>query len=47
LLGVGGTSGIITAVIGILPILTGTLNICILAPLFGQPLSGSKVLGRS
>lgn len=43
LLGIGSTNGIIVAVVGALPILTGLLNVCILAPLFGSPLSGSKV----
>ncbi len=46
LLGIGGTNGLITAAIGALPVLTGILNICVLAPVFGQPLSGSKVAGR-
>lgn len=44
ILGIGSTNGIIVAVLGTLPVLTGILNICILAPLFGAPLSGSKVV---
>lgn len=43
LIGIGGSNGYIVAAIGILPILTGMLNICIVAPLLGSPLSGSKV----
>lgn len=42
LLGIGDTNGYIVAAIGILPVLTGTFNICIVAPLLGSPLSGSK-----
>ncbi len=44
---VGGSNGNLIAAIGILPILTGTLNICVIAPLFGKPLSGSKVAASS
>jgi xanthosine utilization system XapX-like protein len=43
LVAVGGPNGKLVAAIGLLPILTGTLNICVIAPLFGKPLSGSKV----
>lgn len=43
LLGMGGANGYIVAAVGILPILTGMLNICVVAPLMGSPLSGSKV----
>ncbi len=46
-LGIGGMSGLITAGVGAVPILTGALNICVLAPLLGAPISGSKVLERS
>ena len=47
LLAVGGSNGNLIAVIGVLPILTGALNICVIAPLFGKPLSGSKVLAAN
>lgn len=43
LLGLGGTAGIIAAVVGAVPLLAGLLNFCIFAPLFGAPLSGSKI----
>jgi hypothetical protein len=43
LLGVGGTQGYMLAGIGFLPFLTGTLNICVAAPVLGAPLRGSKV----
>jgi hypothetical protein len=38
----GGSKGTLIAAIGLLPILTGVLNICVIAPLFGKPLRGSK-----
>jgi len=40
---VGGTTGIIVAVVGALPFLAGLLDFCVFAPLFGCPLSGSKI----
>lgn len=43
LVGIGDTNGIIVAAIGALPIFTGVLNICIVSPLLGLPLSGSRV----
>jgi len=42
LLGMGGSNGYIVAAIGVLPILTGLLNICVIAPFIGGPLNGSK-----
>jgi len=43
LLGLGGTTGIIVAVIGALPLLAGLFDFCAFAPLFGNPLSGKKI----
>jgi hypothetical protein len=43
LLGLGGTAGIIVVVVGAVPLLAGLLDFCIFAPLFGAPLSGSKI----
>jgi hypothetical protein len=43
LLGLDGTAGIIVAVIGLVPLLAGTLDVCVLAPLFGAPLSGRRI----
>lgn len=37
------TVGIILAVVGLLPLVAGLLDFCIFAPLFGAPLSGTKV----
>lgn len=42
LIGMGDTGGYVLAGIGVLPILTGLLNICLVGPLFGAPLSGAK-----
>lgn len=42
LIGMGDTNGYIVAGIGMLPLLTGLLNICVVGPLLGEPLSGAK-----
>jgi hypothetical protein len=44
LIGLGGTAGIILAVIGAVPLLAGLFDFCVFTPLFGNPLSGSKIL---
>ena len=41
--GLGGVAGIIVAVIGAVPLLAGLFDFCVFAPLFGGPLSGSKL----
>lgn len=41
--GLGGITGIIVAVIGLLPLLAGVFDICLFAPLFGCPISGKQV----
>lgn len=43
LLGLGGTTGIIVAVIGAVPLVAGVFDFCVFAPLFGSPLSGPKI----
>jgi Inner membrane protein YgaP-like, transmembrane domain len=43
LLGLGGTPGVIVAVIGAVPLLAGLFDFCVFAPLFGAPLSGPKI----
>ncbi len=40
LLVIKDTAGIIVAVIGVLPILAGVFNFCMIAPLIGAPFSG-------
>lgn len=43
LLVLGGIGGIIVAVVGLVPLLAGTFDFCVFAPLFGAPLSGTKI----
>ena len=43
LLGLGGTTGIIVAVVGAVPLLAGLFDVCLFAPLFGNPISGPKI----
>ncbi len=43
IMGLGGTVGIIVAVIGAVPLLAGLFDFCVFAPLFGCPLSGPKI----
>jgi hypothetical protein len=46
LLALEGTGGIIVAVIGLVPLLAGMFDVCLVAPLFGAPLSGRKIRAR-
>jgi hypothetical protein len=46
LLVVKDTSGLILAVVGLVPLLAGIVDICLFAPLFGGPLQGTKVRGN-
>jgi hypothetical protein len=43
LVGLGGTAGIVVAVIGAVPLVAGIFDFCVFAPLFGNPLSGAKI----
>jgi hypothetical protein len=43
LAGLGGTTGIVVAIIGALPLVAGLFDFCVFAPLFGAPLSGPKI----
>jgi len=43
LMGIGGTTGIVVTVIGLVPLLAGLFDFCVFAPLFGAPLSGPKI----
>jgi uncharacterized membrane protein HdeD (DUF308 family) len=40
---IGGTAGIIVAIVGAVPLLAGVFDFCVFAPLFGAPLSGPKI----
>ena len=46
IMGLGGTAGIIIAVVGALPLLAGIFDFCVFAPLFGNPLSGKAIRGE-
>lgn len=39
----GGTAGIILAIVGAVPFLAGIFDFCVFAPLFGNPFSGKKI----
>jgi hypothetical protein len=41
--GLAGATGIIVAIIGLVPLVAGIFDFCVFAPLFGAPLSGSKI----
>lgn len=43
LLGLTGTTGIIVAVIGLVPLLAGLIDVCVFAPLFKNPFKGSEI----
>jgi hypothetical protein len=45
LLGLGGTTGLLVAIVGAVPLLAGLFDFCVFAPLFGAPLSGPKIRG--
>jgi hypothetical protein len=42
-MGLTGATGIVVAIIGLVPLLAGLFDFCVLAPLFGAPLSGAKI----
>ena len=44
---VGGTGGIVLAVIGLVPLLAAAFDVCLFAPLFGAPLKGADVRARA
>ncbi|MCC6613523.1 MAG: DUF2892 domain-containing protein [Anaerolineae bacterium] len=46
LLVVKDTGGIILAIVGVLPILAGVLNVCLIAPIIGAPFSGKEAASR-
>jgi hypothetical protein len=43
MLGLGGTTGLVVAIICAVPLLAGLFDFCLFAPLFGAPLSGPKI----
>ena len=46
LLGLGGTVGIVVAVVGLVPLLAGTFDVCVFSPLFGGPFKGPEIRSR-
>jgi len=43
LMSLGGTTGAIVALVGAVPLFAGLFDFCVFAPLFGNPLSGTKI----
>ncbi len=41
----GGVAGVIVAIVGLVPLLAGVTNVCLLAPVVRAPLRGSRVRG--
>ena len=42
-LGLGGTTGMIVAIVGLVPLIAGLFDFCVFAPLFGAPMSGPQI----
>jgi len=40
---VRGAGGVILAIVGLVPLLAGTFDFCVLAPLFKLPFSGRRI----
>jgi hypothetical protein len=38
---VGGPAGILIAVVGLVPLIAGGIDVCVFAPLFGYPFNGA------
>lgn len=45
-LSMGDTTGILIAVVGVLPVLAGVFNVCLIAPVIGAPFSGRDALAK-
>ena len=41
--GFSGMAALVVMLIGVVPLLAGTFDFCVFAPLFGAPLSGPKI----
>jgi hypothetical protein len=41
--GLGGVIGAIVAVVGAVPLLAGAFDVCVFAPLFGNPFQGKDI----
>ncbi|MEZ4553320.1 MAG: DUF2892 domain-containing protein [Dehalococcoidia bacterium] len=42
---IGGTTGIVVAVVGVVPLAAGVFDFCVFAPLFGRPFNGPRLRG--
>lgn len=45
LFAIGGVGGVVVAAVGLVPLLAGVFDVCLFAPLMGQPFKGSEVRG--
>ena len=43
LFGLGGATGTVIAIVGLLPLVAGLGDFCAFAPLFGAPMSGPRI----
>jgi hypothetical protein len=43
LLGLHGVAGIAVAIVGLVPLVAGLVDVCVFAPLFGNPFSGARI----
>jgi hypothetical protein len=43
LFGLDGSTGVIVAVVGLVPLLAGLVDVCVFAPLFGNPFKGTQI----
>jgi hypothetical protein len=41
--GLGGAIGVIVAIVGAVPLLAGVFDVCVFAPLFGNPFQGKDI----
>lgn len=47
LLAIGGTVGVIVALIGLVPLFAGAFDFCVFAPPLGYPFSGKAIRGET
>jgi hypothetical protein len=43
LVGLSGTTGVVVAIVGLVPVLAGVFDVCLFAPLFGAPFRGARI----
>ncbi|HMB23389.1 MAG: DUF2892 domain-containing protein [Chloroflexota bacterium] len=42
-MGLGGATGLVITIVGLVPLAAGLFDFCVFAPLFGAPLSGPRI----